>query len=319
MNITVLGCGRWATFLGWYLSKNHNVTIWGREESKHLQQLIKERKNEYLDLPEGIKLTSSLDMALKNDILVISILASEFRSFVETLKVYDFSNKKLILCMKGIEASTGKRLSQILIENGFDKDNIAVWVGPGHVQNFVAGIPNCMLIDAYNENLARFLIKEFTTPLIRFYIGKDILGAEIGASAKNVLGIAAGMLDGLERGCLKGALMTRGTREYSRLVEKLGGDKLTPYGLSHLGDFEATLFSPFSHNRAWGESFVKGEKFQKSAEGVASVKGFYNLAKQVGVEMPITNALYNIIFNNADINKEFNNLFLRQIKTEFDD
>ena len=319
MNITLLGCGRWATFLGWYLSKNHNVTIWGREESKHLQQLIKERKNEYLDLPENIKLTSSLDVALKNDILVISILASEFRSFVETLKAYDFSNKKLILCMKGIEASTGKRLSQILIENGFDKDNIAVWVGPGHVQNFVAGIPNCMLIDAYNENLARFLIKEFTTPLIRFYIGKDILGAEIGASAKNVLGIAAGMLDGLERGCLKGALMTRGTREYSRLVEKLGGDKLTPYGLSHLGDFEATLFSPFSHNRAWGESFVKGEKFQKSAEGVASVKGFYNLARQVGVEMPITNALYNIIFNNADINEEFNNLFLRQIKKEFDD
>jgi len=319
MNITVLGCGRWATFLGWYLSKKHNVTIWGREDSKHLKELEQERKNEYLTLPEEIKLTPNLSLALENDVLVISILASEFRNFVQKLKDYDLSNKKIVLCMKGIEASTGKRLSEILIENGFDKNNIAVWVGPGHVQNFVAGTPNCMLIDAYDENLACYLIEQFSTPLIRFYIGHDILGAEIGASAKNVLGIAAGMLDGLGMGCLKGALMTRGTREYSRLIEKLGGDKLTPYGLSHLGDFEATLFSPFSHNRAWGESFVKGEKFQKSAEGVASVQGFYNLAKQTNVEMPITNTLYNIIFNNADINLEFKNLFMRQIKKEFQD
>lgn len=317
MNISVLGCGRWATFLAWYLDKRHNVTIWGREGSKNLEQLKNERKNKYLEISNDISLTSDLKKALENEIIVISILASEFRNFASQLKEYDLSNKKIVLCMKGIESSTGSRLSEILIQNGVHKEQIAIWVGPGHVQYFVEGKPNCMLIASYDTNLAKFLVEQFSTKLIRFYIGKDVIGAELGAAAKNVLGIAAGMLDGLDLGCLKGALMARGTREISNLVEKLGGDKLTPYGLSYLGDFEATLFSPFSHNRAWGESFIKGENYDKSAEGVASVLGFKVLADKNNIDLPITNALYQIIYKNAEVNKEFDKLFSRELKEEF--
>ena len=98
----------------------------------------------------------------------------------------------------------------------------------------------------------------FSSSLIRFYYGEDLLGTEIGAAAKNVVGLAAGMLDGFGYGSLKGALMARGTRELSRLIEKMGGDKMTIYGLSHLGDYEATLFSPHSNNRRFGEDLIIG-------------------------------------------------------------
>ena len=318
MRVSVLGCGRWGTFLGYYASKKYDVTIWSRENSKHLEQLKNERKNEYLTLPDNVQLTSDLALALKSDVIIISILSKEFGGLVEEIVKHDIKNKKFVLCMKGMEADTGKRLSEVAIEKGIDKNQVAIWVGPGHVQNFVNGVPNCMLIDAYNTNLAKEIVDIFSSNLIRFYIGTDIIGAEIGASAKNVLGIAAGMLDGLNISCLKGALMARGTREVSRLVQAMGGKAITPYGLSHLGDFEATLFSEFSQNRKFGESFIKGEKFEKSAEGVGNIKALLVLAKKHNIEMPITSALYEIIYNHKNPQEELKAIFGRSLKYEFD-
>ena len=318
MKVSVLGCGRWGTFLGYYASKKYDCTIWGRNGSKHLAQLIEHRKNEYLTLGDNVTLTSDLAKALESDVIIISILSQEFGSLVDEVVKHDIKNKKFVICMKGMEADTGKRLSEIAIEHGIDKNCIAVWVGPGHVQNFVNGVPNCMLIDAYNVNLAKEIVDIFSSDLIRFYIGTDIIGAEIGAAAKNVLGIAAGMLDGLNISCLKGALMARGTREVSRLVKALGGNSITPYGLSHLGDFEATLFSEFSQNRKFGESFIKGEKFEKSAECVSNIKALLVLAKKHNIEMPITNALYEIVYNHKDAQMQLKAIFDRSLKYEFD-
>ncbi len=318
MKISVLGCGRWGTFLAYYTSRMHDVTLWGRQDSSNIKRLIETRQNEYLTLPDNTKLTSDLSKAMESDYIIISILAQQFQDLLNHIKEFDLTNKKFILCMKGIEAETGKRLTEIAIENGIDKNALAIWVGPGHVQNFVKGTPNCMLIDAYDVNLAKFLAKELSSDLIRFYIGTDIIGAEVGAAGKNVLGIAAGMLDGLEMSCLKGALMARGTREVSRLVKAMGGDTITPYGLSHLGDFEATLFSQFSQNRRYGESYIKGEKFEKSAEGVATIKGFMFLAKKYNVEMPITEALYNILYNNCDAKEQLKTIFNRNLTFEFE-
>lgn len=319
MNISVLGCGRWGTFLAYYLADLHNVILWGREESSHLKVLKETGKNDYLTLKENIKLTSNLSEALESEIIVISILTQELSNLMKQLKNYDLSNKKIVLCMKGIESETGKRVSEIIIENGIDKNNIALWVGPGHVQNFVSGTPNCMIIHAYNLDLAKMLVNEFTSPLIRFYVGDDIVGGEIGSAGKNVLGIAAGMLDGIDMSCLKGALMSRGTYEIAKLTQAMGGKIMTAYGLSHLGDFEATLFSPYSHNRMWGEQFVKGKNFGKSAEGVGNIKGILHLAKKYDISMPITEALYNIIFEHKELKCEFEKLFLRSIKNEFEE
>ena len=319
MKLSVLGCGRWGTFLAYYLADLHDVTLWGRETSKHMQTLKETGKNEYLTLKDNIKLTCDLSQALESEVIIISILTQELSNLMQQLKQFDLTNKKFVLCMKGIECETGKRVSEIMIENGIDPNKIALWVGPGHVQNFVGGTPNCMIIHAYDDDLASELVNQFTSPLIRFYVGNDIIGGELGSAGKNVLGIAAGMLDGIGMSCLKGALMSRGTYEIAKLTQAMGGKVMTAYGLSHLGDFEATLFSPYSHNRMWGENFVKGENFGKSAEGVGNIKGILILAKKHNISMPITEALYNIIFEKKDLQSEFEKLFLRSIKPEFAD
>ena len=174
-----------------------------------------------------------------------------------------------------------------------------------------------MVIDSNNEDVKVKLVSEFSSELIRFYIGTDLIGSEIGAAAKNVVGIAAGMLDGLNMTSLKGALMSRGTIEVGRLIKACGGNEISAYGLCHLGDYEATLFSPWSHNRKYGESIAKGEKFEKLAEGVMTSKALMKLAKEHNVEVPIISAIYNILFENAAYKDELKKLFLRDVKNEF--
>lgn len=166
-----------------------------------------------------------------------------------------------------------RRLSEIAEEAVGDCNDVAVWLGPGHVQEFVNGVPNCMVIDSRSEAVKERLIAWLSGGLIRFYYGTDLIGNEIGAAAKNVIGIAAGMLDGMGLSSLKGALMSRGTREVSRLIAAMGGNGFSAYGLCHLGDYEATVFSQYSHNRRFGELFVRGEPYTELAEGYDTVKG----------------------------------------------
>ena len=161
------------------------------------------------------------------------------------------------------------------------------------------------------------LVRSFSSDLIRFYYGTDLIGNEIGAAAKNVVGIAAGMLDGLEYSSLKGALMSRGTREIARLIKAAGGNEISAYGLAHLGDYEATLFSEHSHNRKFGEMYIKGEDYDKLAEGVFTVKALLNMADKYGVELPISDAVNKIINLKKDPKEILSNLFVRSIKREF--
>ena len=229
----------------------------------------------------------------------------------------DVKDKKFVLCMKGIEVETGKRLSEVVIESGIDNDNVAVWVGPGHIQAFVKGFPNCMVIDSYNKELVKTLADEFRSNTIRFYYGDDIIGSEIGAAAKNVMGIVAGLLDGGGYTTLKGPLMARGAREVSRLIKAMGGNELSAYGLCHLGDYETTLFSEYSNNRNFGEKYVKKQPFEKLAEGVSTAKAMKMLGEKYGVDLPITNAVYSIIYEKKDPMQVFLNLFSRSTRKEF--
>ena len=139
---------------------------------------------------------------------------------------------------------------------------------------------------------------------------------EIGAAAKNVIGIAAGLLDGMDRSALKGALMSRGTREIARLIKAMGGNELSAYGLCHLGDYEATVFSRFSQNRQFGENFAKGESYTKLAEGYYTVKALRVLSERYAVELPICHAVYAILYENADPFETMNGLFKRRVTNE---
>jgi len=318
MNITVIGCGRWGSFIAWYLDKiNHKVTLYGRENSIHMNRFIAERKNEFIELTDTLQLSTNIELVVKSDIIVISINSQGLQALMEELKNLNLRDKTIVLCMKGIEISTGRRLSQIVKENLDASNSVAVWLGPGHVQEFYRGIPNCMVIDSENALVKEKLVNEFSSELIRFYYGQDLIGNEIGAAAKNVIGIAAGMLDGLKLSTLKGALMSRGTREIARLITAMGGNELSAYGLCHLGDYEATVFSEFSHNRKYGEMFVQGVKYEKLAEGYYTVKALLKLGEIYGVELPICNAVYDILYNNKNSKEVLNDLFTRSLKKEF--
>lgn len=319
MRVSVLGCGRWGSFLAWYASKTgHAVTLWGREGSAKLKELKETGRNEYLQLSEKVTLTTSLaDAVGRAEIVIISISAQSLRSLGKQMRALGILTGKIfVLCMKGLEAETGKRLSAVLGEELGSGAQIAVWVGPGHVQDFARGIPNCMVIGSDDARVSQKVVEAFSSPLIRFYYGEDLLGIEIGAAAKNVIGIAAGMLDGLECGSLKGALMARGTKELSRLIQAIGGDAMTVYGLSHLGDYEATLFSLHSNNRRFGERFVKGDTFEKLAEGVSTVEALICLARQYKVDVPICRAVYEIVAKGKDPKEQLLALFLRPVKSE---
>lgn len=144
-----------------------------------------------------------------------------------------------------------------------------------------------------------------------------MIGNEIGAAAKNVIGIAAGILDGSGLSTLKGALMSRGTREVARLISAMGGNQLSAYGLCHLGDYEATVFSKFSHNREFGERFAKGESFGKLAEGYYTVRALMALSERYSVEMPICREVYETIYEGKSCRDAIDSLFGRSIKSEF--
>ncbi len=316
--VFVIGCGRWGTFIAWYLNKvGHEVSLYGRESSKNMAELMSTRKNKYLEIPESLNLTTDLSPIKYADYVIISVGSQTLNDVITQVSDLGVKDKIFVLCMKGIEIETGRRLSQIA-SGGLDVSNeVAVWLGPGHVQEFYRGIPNCMVIDSTNEDVKKELVENFSSDLIRFYYGTDLVGNEIGAAAKNVVGIAAGILEGLDLSSLKGALMARGTREISRLIVAMGGKESTVYGLCHLGDYEATLFSPHSHNLTFGKNLVLGIPYTDLAEGYYTVLALRRLGKAYGVELPICEAVYQVLYEKKDARETIMKMFDRSLKNEF--
>ncbi len=318
MKITVIGCGRWGSLITWYLDRQgHEMTLYGRSTSRHMQSFLTTRGNGLLTLPPRVSLSTSLSSLSDAQVIVISVNSQGLRALLEgEIAPMGLQNKIIVLCMKGIEIETGKRLSQIVEETLDPSCRVAVWLGPGHVQEFYAGVPNCMVIDSRHEDVKQLLVESFSSDLIRFYYGEDLIGNELGGAAKNVIGIAAGMLDGKGLSTLKGALMSRGTHEIASLIGAMGGNPFSAYGLCHLGDYEATVFSPYSHNRRFGEAFVKGEEYTDLAEGYDTAAALEGLSKTYGIELPICHAVWRILYRGKDPMKELEKLFRRALKTE---
>ncbi|MCL2228479.1 MAG: glycerol-3-phosphate dehydrogenase, partial [Firmicutes bacterium] len=209
MKVTILGCGRWASFHAWYQAEvlKNEVLIWGLE-GEPFASLARTRKNDYLKLPKTVTFTNDLGEALGfSNYIIVAIAAQAMPAFSKQISEGKPKGKTFVLCMKGIIDKTGERLSVVLSREVDKSNNVVIWVGPGHVQEFVGGQPNLMLIAGENQKAVEDVICKFKSHLIRLYEGDDLIGAEVGAAAKNVLGIMAGILDGAHLESLKGALM----------------------------------------------------------------------------------------------------------------
>lgn len=318
----VLGCGRWGSFHLWYGHRTGNsMTGWEPPGNPDFQALRRTRRNRYLELPAEVRLTEDISALEGSDIVTVTVPAQRFRPLCRTLRSIDISGTDLVLCMKGIEKGTGMRLSEVALQEGLNPRSLSIWVGPGHPQQFVSGVPSCMIMASRNGDDALRLSTVFGSDLIRFYRSTDLAGCELGAAAKNVIGMAAGMLDGLNMSGLKGALMARAPQEVARLVSAMGGDWRSVYGLSHLGDYEATLFSPYSRNRMYGEAFAgDGVRSMKDlAEGVDTAEAIVLLAGMHGVDMPITSMVNRILGGDIPVRDALSELFRRPEKEEFAD
>lgn len=319
--ISLIGCGRWGTFLGWYAGNYcgfDKVDMYDIPTSPNFIELRDTRKNPYLTLSDNMELHDKIEDVLQNDIIIVSIGCQYFRGLCKELNSYDLSGKTFLLAMKGLETPGAATMYDIMRQEINQDIHIAVLAGPGHVQDYMKKVPSCAVIDSDEPETKDMLIKALQSDLIRFYYGSDLIGNQIGAALKNVIGLAAGILDGLEWYGLKGALMARAPIEVGRLIKHFGGNPHTAYGLAHLGDYEATLFSPHSHNRTFGEKFARGEDFGKLAEGVPTLEAVKMIADTQGIDMPICQALYQVIYEKADIKKSIRNMFNRDLKQEFE-
>ena len=314
--ISVIGSGRWGTFLAWYAANccgMERVKIYSRPTSPDFIELKETRKNAYLSLSDNMFLYEKVSEVLDNDFIIISIGSQHLRSLAKELNGYNVAGKTFLLAMKGLEEPNATLLSTVMREEIKQPIHIATLGGPGHVQDYMKKVPSCAVIDSDEEEVKDRVIKMLQSDLIRFYYGADFIGNQIGAALKNVIGIAAGILDGLEWYGLKGAPV-----EVGRFIKHFGGNPMTAYGLSHLGDYEATLFSKHSHNRMFGEMFAKGEGFGKLAEGYYTLKAVKNIADRENINMPICQALYRAVYEGADVKQTIRSMFDRDLKHEFE-
>lgn len=331
-NVTVVGAGSFGTALALVLDQaGNNVQIWAREEE------IANRINEdhvnpsYLNdvrLPEGIKAYNNLEQCLQSqDIVVFATPSHALREVAEKIKPCISGREILVTVAKGIENDTFKTMSQILIEvmEGVTfEDNIGVLYGPSHAEEVGKLKPTTVVAAAYSTRTSRIIQETFLTPMFRVYINNDVIGVEIGGSVKNIMAIAAGIVDGAELGDnAKAALITRGLHEMKRMGSMMGAHSDTFSGLTGMGDLIVTCTSTHSRNRSVGFRIGKGEKLDDIidsmnmvAEGVKTTKSVHDWAQKNNVEMPITNAVYRVLFENMEPRDALYNLMTRDPKDE---
>lgn len=316
MNVSILGAGRWGSTLAWLQNnEGREVTLWNRQDEM-LDQWLKFRKNKYLSLPKKVTITPDLSQALKNEVIFVAIRAQQFRDLCGQLKRHHPKHKLFILAMKGLEAKTGKRLSQIFFEYFHSSNGIGVLAGPGHPQEISQSIPTIMTCATLAKKDLPMAVKFCSTSLIHVMPNHDLLGVEVGAAIKNVMGLAAGLLSGVGQPSCKSFLLARGPVEVGNLIKAMGGQYQTAFGLSHLGDFGATVFSGFSYNHQAGELWVKKRQLSTLAEGLPTLKAVKVLMKKYQVNMPICDAVYKVFYQRLDPQKLIQTLLKEKVVFE---
>ncbi|NLK65656.1 MAG: NAD(P)H-dependent glycerol-3-phosphate dehydrogenase [Tissierellia bacterium] len=327
-NITVLGGGSWATALSKLLSENgHNVTVWLRDE-KQCKELSESRINKkYLSkvkIPENIVFTSNINEAVKDaEILLLVIPTQMVRGVLKLIKGEYRNNKIIINASKGIEIGSMSLVSDIVREETTNCI-FAVLSGPSHAEEVGLSMPTAITIACENKAVAEEIQDIFMSEYFRVYTNDDVKGAELGGALKNIIALGAGISDGVGYGDnAKAALINRGIVEIARLGIAMGADIHTFYGLSGIGDLIVTCTS--KHSRNWNAGYLIGQGLTKDeairkvgmvVEGIPTTYAAYELSKKLNVDMPIVDAMYDILENNADVKETVNKLMLRDKKEE---
>jgi len=331
--IGVIGAGSWGTALANLLArKGMDVALWVREEEVY-DQMVHQRVND-LFLP-GVSLSShltpvrSFEEALSGSQLVLIVVPSHvFRNVLEGLRPHLLHGMHLMAATKGIENETGMIMSQVaesVLPKSFMK-TYACLSGPSFAKEVAAGYPTAVTIACNDMEHAAVLQRLFMTSAFRVYVSQDLTGLQLGGALKNVIAIAAGASDGLHYGHnARAALITRGLAEITRLGVAMGANPHTFAGLGGMGDLVLTCTGDLSRNRTVGFKIGKGMKLEEIisgmkmvAEGIRTTRSAYELSRKVGVDMPITKEVYEVLYNGKDPKDAVKDLMTREQKVELE-
>lgn len=330
--VTIVGAGSFGTALATVLdTAGNDVQIWAREPEV-VESINNHHKNSAyltdLELPESIKAFHDLEHCLQSqDMILFATPSHTLREIAARIKPCLNGQEILVTVSKGIENDTFKTMSQILVEvmEGVTyEDNIGVLYGPSHAEEVAKLRPTTVVAAAYSSRTTRVIQETFLTPMFRVYANNDVIGVEIGGSVKNIMAIAAGVVDGAKLGDnAKAALITRGLHEMKRMGAMMGAHPDTFSGLTGMGDLIVTCTSEHSRNRFVGQQIGKGENLDdiiKSmnmvAEGIKTTKSVYDWSVKNNVEMPITEAVYHVLFDGVDPSDALQRLMNRDPKDE---
>lgn len=325
----VLGAGAWGTAISLVLAENpqHRVTLWSArpENAKILQE---KRENVRLlpgvPIPPSVHLTTDLAEAVGNADLIIVAVPTVFLRETLTPRAAQFPPDRPVLSLcKGLEMATFRRPTEIMAEL-LGPRALAVLSGPSHAEEVARGLPTTLVAASDDLNLARWVQERFSSGRFRVYTNLDVIGVELAAALKNVIGIAAGICDGLGFGDnTKAALLTRGLAEMARFGVAHGAEPQTFHGLAGMGDLITTCFSGHGRNRMVGQRLGQGQKLSAILastpmvpEGVYTTRSVYARASLMGLSMPIATEVYRVLYEDKDAREAVLSLMLREPKSE---
>ena len=332
-SIAVIGAGSWGTALAKLVSdKGLPVNLWAHRR-EHVEAIARDRENkQYLPgypLADCLNVTHDLAAAVRGcDVVLMVVPSHGYREVFTALVPHLASGAVIVSATKGIENETLMTMTQVM-DDVLPQDSgchLGVLSGPSFAKEVAAGLPTAVTVAAHTNTVAKQIQEVFSTDRFRVYASVDVIGMELGGALKNIIAIAAGICDGLKYGTnTRAGLITRGLAEITRLGVKMGANPLTFSGLGGLGDLVLTCTGDLSRNRHVGLELGKGKTLKEIlaamgmvAEGVKTTKSSYNLARREGVEMPILEQIYQVIYEDKPCKEAVHDLLSRNLKGELE-
>lgn len=326
-DFTILGMGGFGLSLAVMLNNfGHNVTVWSAFEQE-VEDIRRDGENKQklpgVRISDEIRLTNDISLVNGADIVIFGIPTRKLREVAQKAAPHMSVNTVAVNTGKGLEDDTLKRMSEVLEEELPANQPIVVLSGPSHAEEVALGMPTTVVAASKDSKYSDYIQSVMSNNTFRIYINNDLVGCELGGSLKNVIALCAGICDGMGFGDnTKAALMTRGITEIARLGVALGGKTDTFAGLTGIGDLIVTCTSMHSRNRRAGILIGQGVTPQEAVDKVGTVEGYictkaaYNLARKVGIDMPITEQCYRVLFEGLSAKAAVNNLMGRPKRHE---